>query len=138
MPPKNAADVIREAASTGASVVGIRHLLKCSYEVFNRWLKEFPELQEALDQGREAERRTLHNVLFETAVHGEGRDKIIAAMFLLKARHGYIEGEQPQQASRVQINFAIPGARPYDPSMVIENGTDDPVKRLPNPGTSRA
>jgi len=127
MPPKNAAEIIREAASTGASVVGIRHLLKCSYEVFSRWLKEFPELQEALDQGREAERRTLHNVLYRTATEGEGRDSIIAAMFLLKARHGYVEGEQPQQGNRVQINFQLPGAKPLETVEVI----DGDAKPLP-------
>ena len=53
-PPRNAAELIYQAASNGASLKGLHSVLKCSPEVFNRWLDEFPELREALESGREA------------------------------------------------------------------------------------
>jgi hypothetical protein len=35
---------------------------------------------------------------------------IVAAMFLLKARHGYREGDQSDSAGRVSVTIALPGA----------------------------
>lgn len=43
-------------------------------------------------------------------------------MFLLKARHGYREGDQAAEANRVSINFQMPGvALPLAQFQVIEN-----------------
>jgi len=134
-PPKDAAERIRTAAATGASQKGIATALGCAHDTLRRWLDERPDLLAAFDEGREKERKTLHNVLFEAATGGQGRDSLIAAMFLLKARHGYIEGEQPQQGNRVQINFALPGAKPLETVEVI----DADAKPLPaiTAGTAR-
>lgn len=128
-PPPNAAELLREAAATGAGLHSLRRLLSCSGAVFNRWLDEFPELRDALDEGRERERRTLHTTLFRTATEGTGRDALLAAMFLLKSRHGYVEGEQPQQGSRVNVTVNLPGAKPLETIEVID--ADARVKRLP-------
>lgn len=98
-------------------------------ETLNKWLDESPELKEAFEQGRETERATLHNVLYDCAVGGQGKDSLIAAMFLLKARHGYREGEQATEANRVSVTFNIPAALPMDQFTVIENE--------PNPRTQR-
>jgi hypothetical protein len=137
-PPKDAADVIRKAAADGANRVGIGMALGCSYKVLQRWLDEREDLRDALEEGRESERKTLHNRVYEMAVNGEGRDSLLAAFFLLKARHGYVEGEQPQQGNRVTVNFQLPGARPFNPELVIENGTADArTERLPNPAIGR-
>jgi len=95
--------------------------LGCNDSTLVRWLDEFPELNEAFSEGREKERQTLHNVLYEAATTGGDKNALVAAMFLLKARHGYIEGQQESQANRVSINFAIPGAMPLDKFMVIED-----------------
>ena len=132
--PADATEVIEKAAATGSSMRGVCMALGIHYTALVRWFAEHPELKEAFDRGRERERQTLHAALYETAIHGEGRDKLIAAMFLLKARHGYREGEQEQQGNRVQINFALPGAKPLD-TYVIENGgnhADTGAKRLPD------
>lgn len=131
MPPPNAAKLIREAAATGAKLHEMRFVLRCSPDVFERWLREFPELREALGEGREIERKTLHSTLYKTATEGKGRDAILAAMFLLKARHGYREGEEPQQGNRVNITFALPGAKPLESVEVIDCAST-PVQRLPN------
>jgi hypothetical protein len=53
------------------------------------------------------ERRALHNQLYRLAME---KDNAPAAMFLLKARHGYREGDQSDQANRVSVNIALPGA----------------------------
>jgi hypothetical protein len=67
--------------------------------------------------GRKLERHTLHNALYRLAT--EQGDKI-AAMFLLKARHGYREGDQGDQANRVSINFTLPGAMKPE-AFTVEN-----------------
>ena len=93
MPPPDALAIIKRATSTGASKRGVAMALGVDGSVLNRWLDESPVLQEGFEQGRENERQTLHNVLYDCAVAGQGKDSLIAAMFLLKARHGYREGE---------------------------------------------
>ena len=139
-PPKDAVQVIQQATSKGATKKGAAIALGVSDETLNRWFQEFPELQEAFDKGKEGERQTLHDVLYEAATKGTGKDALIAAMFLLKSRHGYREGEQEVQGNRVQINFQLPGAKPMD-AYVIENGADSAdtgTKRLPRAVTRRS
>lgn len=106
-PPPNIADHVRDLAADGFSIVGIAQRLGTSKDTFSRWLDERPELREAFDQGRETERHALHNLLYRQAVE---KGNATAAMFLLKARHGYREGDQSEQGNRVQITFALPGA----------------------------
>lgn len=109
-PPAGAVAIILETAATGATKKGVAQALGTSFETFDRWLTENADLREAFEKGREKERATLHNVLYTTATTGSGKEKLIAAMFLLKARHGYREGEQEQQGNRVNVTFNIPGA----------------------------
>ncbi len=137
-PPKNAAEEIRALAATGFSLVGISAHFGIGLSLLNRWLEEHQALSEALSQGREQERQALHNVLYKLAV--EGNDKV-AAMFLLKARHGYREGDQSEQANRVSVVFNIPGALTPEQYKVIDgNGsnTDNRAKQLPATTTSRS
>lgn len=116
-PPADALQVIQDACAHGASKQGVAMAMGVSVDVLTRWMDEHPELKQAVDQGRERERQTLHDVLTTKAKEGN----IIAAMFLLKARHGYREGDQESQANRVSINFQIPGALPLDKFMVIDS-----------------
>lgn len=120
-PPTNAADVIRLAASTGASKKGVGMALGVDDAILTRWLDESPELKAAFDEGREKERASLHNVLYEAAMAGA----VVPALFLLKARHGYQEGQQEGQANRVSVMFNIPGAMPLEKYTVIENGANN-------------
>lgn len=106
-PPANAASQIMALASDGFSVIGVAHGLGVGKDTLARWLDEDPALQEAFDQGREQERRSLHNQLYRLAMEEKHAS---AAMFLLKARHGYREGDQSDQANRVSVNIALPGA----------------------------
>jgi hypothetical protein len=113
--PPHAAARIEALAASGHSVVGIARGLNTSMDRLRRWMDEDPALAAAMERGREAERFALHNVLYRAARKGN----IIAAMFLLKARHGYKEGDQSDTANKVQINFTLPGALPPDQFKVI-------------------
>ncbi len=96
-------------------------------DTVTRWLEESPELKEAFEQGRETERATLHNVVYETAMARNGKESLLAAFFLLNSRHGY-KDERPTEANRVSINFQLPGAMPLDQFTVIENEPKPRIK----------
>lgn len=106
-PPADAAQLIRDLAADGWTIVGVANRLGVVKETFRRWLDEDPELQDAFDAGREAERYALHNMLYRQAMES---GNATAAMFLLKARHGYKEGDQSDQVGRVNVTIALPGA----------------------------
>lgn len=125
-PPANAEKTIRELSASGHAIIGIAHQLHTSVATFNRWLDENPVLKEAFDQGREKERFSLHNMLYRQAMN-EGN--ATAAMFLLKARHSYREGDQSEQGNRVSINFTLPGAMPMQD--FIEANEVKPTGGLP-------
>ena len=126
-PPAGAAERIYELASLGFKHVGIAAGLEVSPKTFNKWLDDQPDLKEAFDRGRETERQALHNVLYLLAT--EQKDKI-AAMFLLKARHGYREGDQSEQDSGTRITINLPGAMPLDKFVTIENEPNARTERL--------
>lgn len=134
LPPPDAAERIRALAADGWSVRGIAAAMGTTQDTMRgRWFEDFPELKEAMELGREAERHALHNRLYRMATEGTGKEAAIAAMFLLKARHGYREGEQQEQGNRVAITFNLPAAQPLDQFMTVDNGTADSTERLPGP-----
>ncbi len=108
-PPADAAARIEALAADGFSVIGVAARLGIGKDMLARWLDENPALKEAFDAGRENERWALHNLLYRQAMEGGNAS---AAMFLLKSRHGYREGDQGETANRVSINFTLPGAMP--------------------------
>ncbi|MDB5851081.1 MAG: hypothetical protein JWP29_4833 [Rhodoferax sp.] len=128
-PPADAAAIITDACAKGASKIGVAMALAVDVRVLDRWLSEQPSLKDAFDRGRERERGTLHDVLFQCAIGKNGKDSLIAAMFLLKARHGYVEGDQGDHGNRVNVTFNIPGAMPLSSFMTVEN-EPAPTKRV--------
>jgi hypothetical protein len=110
-------DQISALASTGFSKQGVARHFGVTLPTFNRWLEEDDVLAEAFAVGREQERQSLHNVLYRLAV--DEKDKV-SAMFLLKARHGYKEGDQQESANRVSITFNLPGAMTAEQYKTIE------------------
>ncbi len=132
-PPANAAARIAALAATGHSVVGIARGLNTSNDTLRRWVDEYPELAEALARGREAERFALHNVLYRAAKRGN----IVAAMFLLKARHGYREGDQSEAANKVSITFTLPSAMKAEDFKVIEHGPTTGAVSVPGKSITR-
>lgn len=110
-PPTDAPQRIETLAAAGHFMRGVAQGCGVNVEVLNRWMQETPALRDAFEQGREKERHVLHNTLYRAATEGTGKDALIAAMFLLKARHGYREGEpMADGTSRVNITFNLPGA----------------------------
>lgn len=132
--PASAAQRIEMLAATGHSLVGIARGLNTSKDVLSRWLDDDPTLAEALARGREAERFALHDVLFRAAKRGN----IVAAMFLLKARHGYREGDQTDAANRVTINFTLPAPLKPEQFRTIEHEPANKTLSLPEKDSSRA
>lgn len=116
--PGNAADRIEALAADGFSMRGVAAGLGTSADTLRRWFDEQPELQEAFERGRERERHTLHNALYRAATE---LGNMTAAMFLLKSRHGYREGDQADAANRVSINFTLPAAMPLDAFRIIDH-----------------
>ncbi len=119
-PPSDAADRVRALASDGFSVIGIAHGLGVGKDAFSRWLDEYPDLKEAFDRGREEERHALHNLLYRQAME---KGNATAAMFLLKARHGYREGDQSDQANRANVTIVLPGAMSLQQFTAIGKGS---------------
>ncbi|QNK00734.1 hypothetical protein [Dyella telluris] len=105
---------------------GIARSLGVSLETLNEWMERHPELRAAMDEGREAEHKVLHNALYKQAEKGN----IVAGIFLLKTRHGYREGDQTGVANKVSVTFNVPGAltpEQFRKGRVIEHepSTDD-------------
>lgn len=115
-PPEEAGEKILSLSAEGHSIVGIAQRFDVSKDTFVRWMEDYPELKAAFDQGREKERHTLHNMLYTEATL---KRNTVAAMFLLKARHGYREGDQGDSANKVTINFQLPGAMPLDDFLTV-------------------
>ena len=110
-PPADAARRIEAFAADGFSKVGVAMGLGVVARTLDKWLDEDATLQEAFARGRERERHALHNLLYRQAVE---KGNVVAALFLLKARHGYREGDQSESTNRVSINFTLPGALSRD------------------------
>jgi hypothetical protein len=124
-PPRDAGARIEALAEDGFSIRGVAARMGVAPDTFRKWLEENPALQEAFDNGRESERYALHNMLYRKAIE---KGDSIAAMFLLKSRHGYREGDQGETGNRVQINFQLPGSISMDEfknMKVIENERAD-------------
>ena len=119
VPPADAADRIRAFAADGFSVIGVASGLGVGKGQLALWMERDPALKDAFDEGRERERQTLHNKLYRLAME---KDFAPAAMFLLKARHGYREGDQGDQAGRVNVTIALPGAMTMQQFTAITTG----------------
>jgi hypothetical protein len=107
-PPEDAAAIIQKLASEGRGIMGVASQLRTDRGTLQRWFEENPELREAFEAGKEQERHELHQILLRDARDGEKPN--INAIFLLKARHGYREGDTGEQPSRLNITFNLPGA----------------------------
>lgn len=112
-PPLDCAQRIVELAAAGCNKVDLAAQLGTSKDTLNRWLLEDETLQLALATGRERERDELHKLIMRDARDGEKPN--INAMFLLKTRHGYREGDLVDNgAARISVTFNLPGAMSRD------------------------
>ena len=105
--PKNAEETIRKAAENGCTTTQIAKALGISRTAWGEWLERYPNIAEAYRQGKAVEHDTLVGALFKAATEGKN---IVAAIFLLKARHGYTDTGATLVENRVSINFQLPAA----------------------------
>ena len=122
-PPEGVHEFVADLATNGWSKGGIARKLGVHVQTLDRWMDDDPELKRVFDMGRDLEHNKLFDALFRQATE---KGNATAAMFLLKARHGYREGDQSEIANKVSITFNLPGADKLEavvakPKKVIEN-----------------
>lgn len=106
--------VVEELAARGVSVATIARALGFGKDAFRAVRNRQPEVEEALDQGRSREHDKLVALLHQQAEEGH----YVPAMFLLKTRFGYREGE-PFEAN-VNVNVNTGGVVVVPPKMSME------------------
>ncbi len=110
-PPADAAQRIQQLAAEGCNKVNLAAQLGTSAKTLNEWLAADESLQLAFAIGRETERNELHRLILRDARDGEKPN--INAMFLLKSRHGYREGDLGDDVSaRVNVTINLPATKP--------------------------
>jgi hypothetical protein len=133
-PPADAAKRVEDLAASGCNVVDLAAALGTTKEMLRRWMMEDDALQLAFAVGRERERDELHRMILRDARDGEKPN--INAMFLLKARHGYREGEPVESgAPRISVTFNLPGALSPDEYMKTVNNGPGSTEALEIPAT---
>ncbi len=114
--------LITELAQRGCREVDICRACGVSFPTWQRIKGEDAKAVDALEEGRGIEHEALVGALYEQAMMGN----VIAAMFLLKTRHGYREGFTVEHNSNVKITFELPGAlSPGQYGQVIEGKVDE-------------
>ena len=123
--PAGVATKVRRWAADATAMRVVARRLGITERTFRSWMDLFPELQAAWDEGVEEEHQMLYKALLKHL------DKSpVPAIFLLKARHGYREGDQTETINRVSITFDLPGATPLkafmkgQPPQAIEHKPD--------------
>ncbi len=119
--PKGAPAKVKRWASESAGIHVIARRLGMDHKTFRVLMEQNPELRAAYDEGVEAEHQELLSALKRQLDNGP-----VPAIFLLKCRHGYREGDQSEQANRVSITFNLPGAQPlaaFKRGQIIEHNS---------------
>lgn len=110
--PPQAVEAIRRWASAGKSIAWIAQALKINHETLTEIRKRQPEVDAAIIAGKAIHEDELAGVLHDAAVTS---GNIIAAMFLLKARYGWREGDVRDGAgANVNVVITMPGAMTPD------------------------
>jgi hypothetical protein len=97
------------AAAAGVGIAGLAALLGCSREALRQMRERQPELDAAIERGNASNEFELVSLLMQAARKGA----FVPALFLLKAKHGYREGEPPE-SSRPNVIINLPSALPLD------------------------
>jgi transposase-like protein len=129
-PPANVLEIVEQACENGCTIHQIAAGLGVDRKLFNEWRERYPEIEAAMTAGRAVEHDALVGVLFKAATQ---KNNLVAAIFLLKARHGYQEGVALVQNS-VSINYQLPA--PLSPAEYIK--TIEAEATLVKPDAARA
>ena len=116
--------VVERLAREGKGLISIAKALGISKDGFRELRKRQPEVQEAVDRGHAELGDELTDIFLEQARNGN----TVAAIYLSKARLGWIEGKAPDAGqTNVQVNINMP------PNMTDEQFAvlvDAPVTKL--------
>jgi hypothetical protein len=124
--------IIEELSARGVAEATIAKALRMGKDAFRAAKRRDPAVQEAIDRGRAVEHDRLVGVLHEQAMAGQ----YVPAMFLLKARHGYREGDAFEANVNVSVNTGGIVVVPHRQSMeefLLEHkaaGTLESPKRI--------
>jgi hypothetical protein len=130
-------DLVRKLSAEGNSYATIADALGIGPDAFRRIREQDEKLKEALAVGHGALATELTDILLSQARNGN----TVAAIFLAKARLGWIEGRAAEAppASPVQVNIQIPPPmsdaefrRVIDGKAASES--EEPTQALPGPG----
>ncbi len=122
---------VTKLAAKGVREQDIARAVGVGATTWQRLKHEHPEVQAALDSGRQVMHDALVGKLFERAMKGD----IVPNLFLLKTVFGYREGDEPSE-TRPQITINLPGALPLSAfqGVTIEQTSEPPA--LPAPTKS--
>lgn len=109
--------------------------LRIDFGTLRRLRDEDQELAQMVEETLEAERAELHGVLYEQAVNGRN---IIAAMFLLKTRHGYRENTPVDVAVNGNVIMLPAPATPEDYAKMFAQAGSPANDTEAIPGSVRA
>jgi hypothetical protein len=107
--PKGALENVKRWASESASKGAIARRLGMDHKTFRVLMEQNPDLKAAYDEGVETEHHEL-----VSALKRQMHNSPVPAIFLLKTRHGYREGDQSELGNRVSVTFNLPGAQSLD------------------------
>ena len=111
---------IEEWSANGVSEREIASQLGLAPATWRRVKRDDSRALEALERGRGREETALVGALYRAAT--APKPNVVAALFLLKSRHGYIDNpvpEPPEHAVKVEINLPPP-LSPREYEKVIE------------------
>lgn len=104
-PPRGTAEKVRRWAAEATPQKVMARRLGVGVATLKQWMDDDDRLRAAYDEGIEEE----HQFLI-AALKKQIDKSPTPAIFLLKTRHGYVEGDRAEQANRVQLTFNIPAA----------------------------
>jgi hypothetical protein len=116
--PANGLDTIRSLAANGVNEHALAAALGLDYSTWRRIRDEDPEAKAAWQEARAIEENRLAGKLFEQAMTGN----VTAAIFLLKARHGYrdIGPAEGDGGVKVGVQINLPGSlKPEDYAKLV-------------------
>ncbi len=123
--------LVRKLAAESYPLRSIARVLGIGLGTFQRLMDRQEEVRAALEEGRAEEERALVADLRTASTKGN----IVAAIFLLKARHGYREGDALDQRPNVIINLPD-AATPEAYLRMVEGGPALPPTGAAGAGSS--
>ena len=116
-PPPNAAETIRNLATTGHSLVGIASHFGVSKTLLSSWLERFPLLEDAFEVGKDKQRQELHEMLYRKALE---KNDTLAALSILNSLHGWRDPRKGGTDLNVNVDVKLQAVM-----VVKDSGTDE-------------